>query len=181
MELIIDEPGYTLNFPKIGTIRTPCKLEFSGVNINVIISTLKMNGISRYKIVEDNSNKFRSLPEHSKVIKAKKPEKVIVERVTNTNSIELTKLNRKFDRLMDGLNQLMEKGIERPKPITKTVYIDNKPKIEDIDEDDASFIPEIDLDGFEISSSKSNEIFVDSDVSSSADILRELKGGNKDE
>jgi len=175
MELIIEDSGYTFKIPKIGTIRTPCRLEFSGVNINVIISTMKMVGISRYKIVEDNRKQIQSLPEHSRIIKAKKPEKVIVERVkeNNSNSIELTKLNRKFDKLME----LMEHGIEKPKVKTKTVYINNKPKIEDIDEDDTSFIPEIDLSGLEISSTKSNEISVDSDAISSADILRELKGG----
>jgi len=183
MKLIIEDHGFTFNLPKVGMIRTPCELEFSYGDISNIITTLKMVGISKYKIIEDIKHYEHSIPKNTKVIKAKKPDKVIIEKIkeSDSNSIELTKLNKKFDKLLDGFNQLIEKGIEKKKPFTKTVYINNKPKIESIDEDDASFIPEIDLDGFEVSSSKSNEVYIESDdILSSASILRDLKGGGKE-
>jgi len=175
MRLIVKDPGCSFTLPRVGLVRTPCNIEISGVDINLVIVALKMNGLSKYQIVEDEKPQvIKTLPKNTKIAKAKKPEKVIVQRIKDgVSSKELSKLNRKFELLMDGMNKLMEGGSIKPKKsFSKTVS--TGPKIESLDDDE--FVPEISLDGMEISDTKSEEIYVESDISESADILRELKG-----
>ena len=182
MKLIVEESGFSFNLPRVGMIRTPVELEIKESDINIIISTLKMIGISKYKIIGDDNLYIHALPKNIRNIKAKKPEKVIIERVKeNTgDSIELAKLSKKFDQMMISIQELTEKGILKPKQITKTVYVGEDTKVEKITNDaDEEFVPEISLDGFEISSGTSNEIDIESDAANSADILRELKEGNE--
>ncbi len=175
MRLIIKEAGCSLDLPRVGLIRTPCNIEISGVDINLVLSTIKMNGISKYQIIEDdNVSLIQTLPKTTRAIKANKT--IIIKEVINdkTNSIELTKLSNKVEQLIDNVYQLLDREIKSN--INEHQKIPTNPKVEKLD--DNLFVPEINLDDMEIHSNiNQTDIDVENDISSSADILRELKGG----
>ena len=185
MNLIINDRGFSFDLPGMGTIRTPCKIDITRCNINIVISTLKQQGITSYKIVESpNHDDISTLPKNSKVIKSDKTKNVVIHKVESSdNSIELKKLTKQFNDLKE---LLIEKIVEvtavpkSPKDInipTEKIKSKNKnPKVEELDDDE--FVPEIILDDLELSGSKVEEVNMDN-ILSDVDILRELKGGDR--
>lgn len=173
MKLIIKEPGYSFVLPRMGIIRTPCKLNVDGCSISLIITTLKSQGITSYKLVEEPNIKKTILPEMSKVINKKviKTETVIQKVIINDLS-ELVKLNRRFKNLEEGLDNIQHK-LDNTSNLNKI----KNPTIEELTDENIEFIPEISLDGMQMSKNNQEiQIDIDNDILANVDILRDLNG-----
>ncbi len=186
MKLIIKESGYSLELPGMGLIRTPCNVDITRCNINIVISTLIKNGVIKYSIVENPEESLTSLPKNTKVIKADKTKNVVVHKVENANNtIEFAKLSKRFTELQDFITKSFEsvaKSTSLPPEYIERLRKEDKkfnPKVEEliVDDSDDEFIPEINLDDLEMSGSKTEILDMDDNISSDVDILRELKGG----
>ena len=55
VKLLIKTKGMFINIPGLIPFRTPAEVDITKVNINLVISELKKNGIERYRIISDDS------------------------------------------------------------------------------------------------------------------------------
>ena len=143
----INDPGYTIKFPKINEVRTPCNINISEKDLKTAIIELKRLGIRKYIIVSnEESNKIKTKPKP--IIKDSKV--IIKEQIIKSE--DYSNLEKRFGIL----EELLKQSLSRPSQIinkydgVEDKEINSKDSIiEELDD----FIPSIDLDGMEIKGS----------------------------
>ena len=134
IKLIIHKPGLVLNIPGIQSVRTPVEVDITKLNINLVISELKKNGIHDYKIISGEEK-----------VKTEK----ILTKETNNLVIDHSEVLDKIDEVHEKITKNVEKILNdflnsQTKNTIKEDTLKQKPKklSETIEED---FIPAINL------------------------------------
>lgn len=135
VKLIISKPGLFLSIPGINPFRTPVEIDITKININIVISELKKNGIQNYKIISGEE-------------KIKKPN--ITDTSTSNNLvIEHTEVLDKIDEIHEKITKKIESILSdflnshNQKIIIEKEVEQKSKKVTEIIEDD--FIPTINL------------------------------------
>lgn len=156
IRLVIKEPGFFIELPKIAPFRTPAVVDISHVDLNLIITKLRKAGITNYEI--------KSGPDKIKTIRSKPVEKSLEGLGTFEN------LKERFDKFEELLQEIVNK-----EPSSEVVKDFNEEvKIEEIEEPD-KFIPDIDVSKMRIRSSGFKIEKSDGNIEGNANLLSKTR------
>jgi len=189
MKIIINEKGYMIRIPGYKNIRTPCKLQVNEHNINNLLTYMKSSGITKYEIKVEPENVIIDNQLKASVIKAKSfnnnDNNISIKSSDVNTNIELKKLSKKIDMFIDKIIDSNNTNKKDKVYTEKSKFENNKQKIhieelcDNNDEDEECFIPTIDLSGFDINNSGSDDTIKykdkDNNISSNAKSLSSLR------
>ena len=167
IKLIINKPGLFLNIPGLQPFRTPAEVNITKVNLNLIKSELKKNGVTKYKIISDDSNN------KTKTIKQDIKEEVKIEEslpTINYNNQEIIDKIANQHKIIERIEQLLQSFLNSGISENDTVVKKKKEQDETIED----FIPEINLSNTIKGSSETRKIKVKTDLSN-IDGLKNIK------
>jgi hypothetical protein len=152
VKLLIKTKGMFINIPGLIPFRTPAEVDITKVNINMVISELKKNGIEKYKILSvDDISLERTI--NKMIVKNN-----IVEIYKNDNSAEILENIKSQQKSISKIEGLLEKFLNSDILTSKTTFerkrIENeieftKPK-KKFDDSVDDFIPAINLDNIKL-------------------------------
>ncbi len=149
IKLIINKPGLFLDIPGLSSFRTPVEIDITKLDVNLIISILKRDGIIDYNIIScDDKKKKHSIKNYNRVTKeetnnSKINDTEIVTEIKNINEKMIERIEKLLRNFLD--NDIPKK--ETNQEIKKKEETNSK-KIED------DFIPSINFGKIKGSSTK---------------------------
>ena len=162
VKLLIKTKGMFINIPGLVPFRTPVEVDITKVNINMVISELKKNGIEKYKILsDDNISLERTI--NKMTVKNKSIRNNIIEIYKNDNSSEILESVKSQQKALTKIEVLLEKFLNSDILTSKTTFerkrIENeigftKPK-KKFDDSVDDFIPAINLDNIKLKGTSS--------------------------
>jgi hypothetical protein len=166
--LKIKDSGHTIDLPGMHGIKTPTEVNVSKMNIDLVVSILRKNGIQKFEIIGQEKNN-----EEQKIEPIIKKVDIIKEIYVNEKDYELhNKVNNIENLLADFMKDF------KNSPVVENV-IKKKPK--EVDEK-VDFIPTIDISGLTskgtISQTTSKTNDDDNNIEKSAKLLTSLTKNN---
>ena len=165
VKLIIKTKGMFIDSPGLSPFRTPVEIDITKLNMNIVTSELKRNGIEKYKIISDDSISLEKTI-NKMIVKKNEVRSHITE-------LEENKLNSK-DEILESIKQqqksifkiegLLERFLNSDILTSKTPLEKNrieknlefiKPK-KKFDEPVEDFIPTINLDNIKLKGTTSS-------------------------
>lgn len=165
IKLIINQSGLFLTLPGLPSFRTPAEIDITKFDINFIMTEMRRNGINDYNII--SSTKIKPVkPENQK---EKPPQKSV--------KVETTPKDTNVDLRLNSIESLLKQLVDKD-PINLDESTTKRVK-RIIEEDDAEFIPSINVD-LEMEGDMTSEEDSIEDVSENADLLSKIsKRGDK--
>jgi len=186
VKLLIKTKGMFINIPGLIPFRTPAEVDITKVNINLVISELKKNGIEKYKIISDDSISLE-----------KTIDRMIVKRNSFRNNItEIKKIDDSSEILKNIKNQqksilkiegLLEKFLNSDVLTSKTSY-ERKRTEEEIsftkpkkkfDDSVDDFIPSINLENIKLKGTSSTRKITNKTDLSNVEKLKNVSKNKK--
>lgn len=186
VKLLIKTKGMFINIPGLIPFRTPVEVDITKVNINLVISELKKNGIERYRIISDDSISLE-----------KTIDRMIVKRNSVRNNItEIKKIDDSSEILKNIKNQqksilkiegLLEKFLNSDILTSKTSY-ERKRAEEEIsftkpkkkfDDSVDDFIPSINLENINLKGTSSTRKITNKTDLSNVEKLKNVSKNKK--
>jgi hypothetical protein len=175
LSLQITKPGYKIDIPGVSSMRSPCTVDISNVDIATVLHVLRRNGINDFKIISRPISKNRSLdiqisPDDNREILLEQTvpvnnnEELLnnlkskIDEINSRTYIKLDDIDTKLDYIMDHISSGSE-------------VVKKQSKQEDVDDSD-QFIPRINIDGMSISKDSSESVIVEE----FQDAVKSLKG-----
>jgi hypothetical protein len=190
--LRIKKKGHFIEIPGMSPFRTPVEANISHVSIPLVVSALKSQGVAKFEIISDTVGKEQVLTQKDFIVKKKDIEEYEKEGYEDRfNKLEFlmkkllqkqeseTPLNK--EQITNRLNSI-EKLLKRKEP-TRVIHVtkdqdeskkvEKEPKVEELED---TFIPNIDLEGFEMKGESSQESIKQDklDIDDSADLLSRI-------
>lgn len=170
LKLIIKTKGLFINIPGVSPFRTPAEIDITKLNLNIITSELKKNGIARWKII---SGETEIIEPHPKKVKDTTSTTENIINIDKQDEV-LDKLNKIEKRLNDFLN-----GDKFVLATVNNTINDNKQiKTKKVKEDEVDdFIPSINLNNLTLKGRKKvgTTIKEETNYQSSAENLKKYK------
>jgi hypothetical protein len=198
--LRVREKGHLIEIPGMAAFRTPADIDVSRIGIRKVIGHLQVNGITQYQIVAINDKGDKEVYSEKDFVPQKKKKKVVVDpykkqietRFDKLENMILTLLSREKkgnedinkEQITEKLDQLEElsKKILSKEP-ERIIYKDTKGQTweKHEDEEEARFIPSIDIDDLKLKKSSVKTLKQDQkeEIDNAAYSLSELLGGKK--
>lgn len=130
IKLTIREKGYNINIPGVGQVRTPCKINITKKDVNLILTELRKLGIENFSITYNVEVDKKDRQETSI--------KKIVKEFKENKSTDLTEIQLSLNKIEKLLSKIANKNVE---VIGDSITYKEKIKLHDEDED--MFIPMI--------------------------------------
>lgn len=170
INLIIKQPGYSIQIPGTKETKTPSIIDISRVNINIVVTYLKSMGITNYEILYSDKKK-------EKIPVKEKPINLNNDKI---NTDKLDSLKNELFEIKKLLKNIVEKQTKNDIDTTlDTKYNKHVRIIKSLKEDeDIDFIPTINTDGLSTVgnlSTKSGKRSDDLDIFDSVNLLKSLK------
>jgi hypothetical protein len=174
LSLQITKPGYKIDIPGVSSMRSPCTVDISNVDIASVLHVLRRNGINDFKIISRPISKNRSLDIQ---ISSDDNREILLEETVPVNNNEelLNDLKSKIDEInsrtylkLDDIDTKIDYIMDRLASGEKVIKKQN----EDEDESEDQFIPKINIDGMSISKDSSETVIVEE----FQDAVKSLKG-----
>jgi len=170
LKLIIKTKGLFINIPGVPPFRTPAEIDITKLNLNIITSELKKNGIASWKII---SGETEIIEPHPKKVKDTTSTTENIINIDKQDEV-LDKLNKIEKRLNDFLN-----GDKFVLATVNNTINDNKQiKTKKVKEDEVDdFIPSINLNNLTLKGRKKvgTTIKEETNYQSSAENLKKYK------
>lgn len=158
VKLLIRTKGMFINIPGLTPFRTPAEVDITKVNINMVISELKKNGIEKYKIIYDNNVSLSRTLDKMIVKKNLIRDNNLELNIKNDSSTEILENIKLQQKTISKIECLLEKFLNSDIITSKTTFerkrIENeieftKPK-KKFDDSVDDFIPAINLDNIKL-------------------------------
>lgn len=176
IKLKVIQKGIFLEIPGIKPIRTPAEVDITNIDITLVLSYLRKNGINRYQIIsEDEKTKIKEIITETDIKKKTKYDSDIDKKINNLESmmtklLELQQAKSKLD-----LEQIPKRFNQLETKVNNNISKEKikKPEIEELD---LSFIPEIDLSTMEVKGTTTHNVInqENEDLEDKADLLSRL-------
>jgi hypothetical protein len=139
--LKIKEPGYTINLPGIHNIKTPVEINVSKLSADLVISTLRKIGVSKFEIINSEKRKI-PLPKSSEVKQEPESKTVppIIERIYVPDD------GAEVKSRLDKIEILLSKFVNDNTNTNKHQEV--KIKKEKESEEKINYVPPVDISGF---------------------------------
>jgi len=167
IKLVIEKPGYYIEFPGMKGVRTPAEIDITKINHQSVLATLKSLGIPKFKILYGVEDKPNSKPKFE----------LEIHREDKSNKVEQN--NNNIEVLLKSFIEDSNKRIDK----LENIILDSNSNIEEkktrkkLDNDVDSFIPSISVNT--VSDIKNNSfsstITEESEISESLDALNKIK------
>jgi len=158
VKLLIKTKGMFINIPGLIPFRTPAEVDITKVNINLVVSELKKNGIERYKIIYDDDNISLERTINKMIVKRNSLRDNLIEIEKNDESSEILKSIKTQQKSISKIEDLLKKFLNNDILNSKTSYerkrseeeiIFTKPK-KKFDDSVDDFIPSINLENIKL-------------------------------
>jgi len=190
--LRIKKKGHFIDIPGMPPFRTPVEANISHISISLVVSALKSQGVTKFEIISDTVGKERVLTQKDFITKKKDIKEYEKENYKDRfNKLEflMNKLLRKqasetplnkeqITNRLNSIERLLKKKesvriIRVTKDQDENGKIEKEPKVEELED---IFIPNIDLEGFEIKGEASQKSIKQDklDIDDSADLLSRI-------
>jgi len=190
--LRIKKKGHFIDIPGMPPFRTPVEANISHISISLVVSALKSQGVTKFEIISDTVGKERVLTQKDFITKKKDIKEYEKENYKDRfNKLEflMNKLLRKqasetplnkeqITNRLNSIERLLKKKesvriIRVTKDQDENGKIEKEPKVEELED---TFIPNIDLEGFEIKGEASQKSIKQDklDIDDSADLLSRI-------
>lgn len=137
--LKIKEPGYTINLPGIHNIKTPVEINVSKLSTDLVISTLRKIGVSKFEIINSEKRKI-PLPKSSEVKQEpeSKTESKTIERIYVPD--DGAEVKSRLDKIEILLSKFVNDNTNKHQEV--------KTKKEKESEEKINYVPPVDISGF---------------------------------
>jgi ABC-type Na+ efflux pump permease subunit len=183
VKLLIKTKGMFINIPGLIPFRTPAEVDITKVNINLVISELKKNGIEKYKIISDDSISLEKTIDRM-IVKRNSFRNNITEIKKIDDSSEILKNQQKSILKIEGL---LEKFLNSDVLTSKTSY-ERKRAEEEIsftkpkkkfDDSVDDFIPSINLENINLKGTSSTRKITNKTDLSNVEKLKNVSKNKK--
>jgi len=184
--LIINKPGLTISIPGLKVVRSPVEIDVSRVNVNLVLTYLKSEGISDYHLISNKDIDTRLYQKYTWKNLSKKEQNIkesindsnvntILERFmsSTSQSKEVTVNTKDLEEQLSIFTKTIEKFI---KQIPSTITIaGGQTQVKDEVPDEEKFIPEIKNGEMSIRGSNIAKVVEDNDPQDISDIVNILR------
>jgi hypothetical protein len=157
VKLLIKTKGMFINIPGLIPFRTPAEVDITKVNINLVVSELKKNGIEKYKIISDDSiSSERTINKMIVKRNSVRDNVTEIEKVDESNEIlkniknqqkSILKIEGLLEKFLNSDILTSKTSYERKRTEEETSFTKPKKKFDDSVDD---FIPSINLENIKV-------------------------------
>jgi hypothetical protein len=186
VKLLIKTKGMFINIPGLIPFRTPTEVDITKVNINLVISELKKNGIEKYKIISDDSISLEKTIDRT-IVKRNSFRNNITEIKKIDDSSEILKNIKNQQKSILKIEGLLEKFLNSDVLTSKTSY-ERKRAEEEIsftkpkkkfDDSVDDFIPSINLENINLKGTSSTRKITNKTDLSNVEKLKNVSKNKK--
>jgi len=176
LTLVIDKPGLIIRITGMKEMRSPLSIDITKIDINNVLSSLKRDGITDFKIIEDGVT--RKSPKAKRVIEKieeNKIENIAVEKVLE--DFKQNSLASKLEVIESLVRNILESPVKETIIYKETSSVGTETKSKPEEEFDLEFIPEINIGDMKTKKPKIGSVTrddIDSIVSSLRNIGRKI-------